>query len=99
MSFERFARRSWLLIRYARCCSNSIVVQKCAYYFSGSSGVLRMDLQALEPTGPFRLIVDGATDRHVEYFDSRAAALDRWAEFDAAMRPDVECDDPSPAIH
>lgn len=58
-----------------------------------------MDLQALEPSGPFRLIVDGANERHVEYFDSRAAALDRWAEFDAAMRPDVEGEDSFPSIH
>jgi hypothetical protein len=46
-----------------------------------------MDLRALEPTGPYRLIVDGSTNRHIEYFESRRAALERWAEFDAAMRP------------
>jgi hypothetical protein len=54
-----------------------------------------MDLRALEPSGPYRLIVDGTTDRHVEYFDDRLAALERWAEFDAAMRPDVE---PTPHV-
>jgi hypothetical protein len=58
-----------------------------------------MDLQALEPTGPFRLIVDGATDRHVEYFESPAAALERWAEFDAAMRPYTDCEEPISSIH
>jgi len=58
-----------------------------------------MDLQALDPTGPFRLIVDGATDRHVEYFESPAAALDRWAEFDAAMRPYADGDDIISSIH
>jgi hypothetical protein len=58
-----------------------------------------MDLQALEPSGPFRLIVDGATDRHVEYFESPAAALDRWAEFDAAMSPPADSDDSMPSSH
>jgi hypothetical protein len=48
-----------------------------------------MDLRALDPTGPYRLIVDGATDRHIEYFANPSDALDRWAEFDAAMRPDL----------
>jgi hypothetical protein len=66
-----------------------IVVKKCAYYMSASAGVLRMDLRALDPTGPYRLIVDGDTDRHVEYFEDRTTALERWAEFDAAMRPDA----------
>ena len=46
-----------------------------------------MDLRALDATGPYRLILDGATDRHIEYFDDSSTALSRWAEFDAAMRP------------
>ncbi len=71
------------------------MVQRCAYYLSASSGVLRMDLRALDPTGPYRLIVDGAADRrHIEYFENPCAALDRWAEFDAAMRPS----DSAPAV-
>jgi hypothetical protein len=48
-----------------------------------------MDLRALDPMGPYRLILDGATDRHVEYFENPSEALDRWAEFDAVMRPDA----------
>jgi hypothetical protein len=48
-----------------------------------------MDLRELEPAGPYRLIVDGATDRHIEYFQEPGPALERWAEFDAVMRPDV----------
>ena len=48
-----------------------------------------MDLQALDEAGPYRLIVDSPTDRHVEYFTDPNAALDRWAEFDAAMRPET----------
>jgi hypothetical protein len=63
------------------------MVPRCAYYLSASSGVLRMDLIALDRMGPYRLILDGDTDRHIEYFDDRRAALDRWVEFDAAMRP------------
>ena len=65
------------------------MVQRCAYYLSASSGVLRMDLRALDPMGPYRLILDGATDRHVEYFENSSEALDRWAEFDAVLRPDA----------
>ena len=76
------------------------MVQRCAYYLSSSSGVLRMDLRALDPTGPYRLIVDGDTDRHIEYFDNPSEALHRWAEFEAVMRPELlsEADFP-PAIH
>jgi len=72
------------------------MVQRCAYYLSATVGVLRMDLQELEPAGPYRLIVDGAADKHIEYFDDSQAALDRWAEFDAVMRPFAsdEPDDP-----
>jgi hypothetical protein len=57
-----------------------------------------MDLQALEPEGPYRLIVDGATDRHVEYFQTPYEALERWDEFDAAMRPG-STELPGPAVH
>ena len=47
-----------------------------------------MDLRALEPIGvPYRLILDGATDQHIEYFEDPRAALDRWAELNEAMRP------------
>jgi hypothetical protein len=63
------------------------MIQKRAYYLSGSSGVLRMDLRALDPMGPYRLIIDGDGNHHIEYFEDPRAALDRWAEFDAAMRP------------
>ena len=59
-----------------------------------------MDLRELGEAGPYRLIVDGATERHVEYFTDPAAALDRWAEFDAAMRPDFDAaSDVPPSIH
>ena len=61
--------------------------QRCAYYVSVASGALRMELTELEPCGPYRLIVDDAATRHIEYFSKSTEALDRWAQFDAAMRP------------
>ena len=74
------------------------MIQRCAYYLSASSGVLRMDLRALDPTGPYRLIVDGDTNQHIEYFENRSAALERWAEFDAAMRPDPTSEGDVPVL-
>ena len=61
--------------------------QRCAYYVSVGSGPLRMELTELEPCGPYRLIVDDAATRHIEYFATSDEALERWAQFDAAMRP------------
>ena len=61
--------------------------QRCAYYVSLSSGALRMELTELEPQGPYRLIVDDAATRHIEYFAKSNDALTRWAQFDAVMRP------------
>jgi hypothetical protein len=63
--------------------------QRCAYYVSLSSGALRMELTELEPEGPYRLIVDDADSRHIEYFAKPNDALQRWAEFDAVMRPNA----------
>src|SRR5262245_53128586 len=63
--------------------------QRCAYYVSLSSGALRMELTELEPQGPYRLIVDDAASRHIEYFAKSNEALARWAEFDAVMRPNA----------
>ena len=61
--------------------------QRCAYYVSCSNGALRMELTELHPQGPYRLIVDDAATRHIEYFVTSDKALARWAEFDAVMRP------------
>ena len=63
--------------------------QRCAYYVSLSSGAMRMELTELEPEGPYRLIVDDAASRHIEYFAKPNDALQRWAEFDAVMRPNA----------
>lgn len=46
-----------------------------------------MELTELDPEGPYRLIVDDAATRHIEYFAKSNEALQRWAEFDAVMRP------------
>lgn len=72
--------------------------QRCAYYVSLSSGALRMELTELEPQGPYRLIVDDAATRHIEYFAKPNDALQRWAEFDAVMRPSAAFL-PSPDLH
>jgi hypothetical protein len=45
----------------------------------------RMQLVALEPEGPFRLIVDHPARRLVEYFTSSSEAMNRWAEIEAAL--------------
>ena len=66
--------------------------QRCAYYVSCSNGALRMELTELDPHGPYRLIVDDAATRHIEYFVTSDKALARWAEFDAVMRPLPEPD-------
>jgi hypothetical protein len=69
--------------------SDDSMFQRCAYYVSLSSGALRMELTELEPQGPYRLIVDDADSRHIEYFAKSNDALQRWAEFDAVMRPNA----------
>jgi len=45
----------------------------------------RMELVALEPDGPFRLIVDHPARRLVEYFTSSSEAMGRWAEIESAL--------------
>lgn len=69
--------------------------QRCAYYVSLSSGALRMELTELEPQGPYRLIVDDAATRHIEYFAKSNEALQRWQQFDAVMRPHAAWETPS----
>jgi len=65
---------------------------------SSSTGVLRMDLSQLDASGPYRLIVEDATTRHIEYFANPHDALERWAEFDAAMRSDTSPSSPALTI-
>jgi hypothetical protein len=45
----------------------------------------RMELVAVEPAGPFRLIVDHPAKRLVEYFTSSREALGRWSEIEAVL--------------
>jgi hypothetical protein len=54
---------------------------------------VRIDLVALEPSGPYRLTVDHPATHLVEYFTSPLAAIDRWNEIAAvfsARRHDEE---------
>ena len=53
-----------------------------------------MELTELEPQGPYRLIVDDAATRHIEYFAKSNEALMRWAQFDAVMRPNTAFETP-----
>ncbi len=45
----------------------------------------RMELVALEPSGPFRLIVDHPAAHLVEYFRTSADALARWAQIETVL--------------
>ena len=45
----------------------------------------RMELVALEPDGPFRLIVDHPARRLVEYFTSSSEAMGRWSEIESVL--------------
>lgn len=45
-----------------------------------------MELVALDPSGPFRLIVDHPAKRLVEYFTSSREALCRWNQIESALR-------------
>jgi hypothetical protein len=73
--------------------------QRCAYYLSRSKGALRMDLTELDAEGPYRLILDGSASRHIEYFTTPREALERWAEFDAAMRHEAVARDGDLPVH
>jgi hypothetical protein len=73
--------------------------QRCAYYLSPRSGACRLDLTELQPAGPYRLILDDSATRHIEYFTDPKDALERWAEFDAAMRLQAVVPSPSTLMH
>lgn len=57
---------------------------KTVIYLSPTA-TARMELEALQPAGPFRLILEHPSSRIVEYFDSSTAAIDRWVEIEAAL--------------
>jgi hypothetical protein len=56
-----------------------------SYFTLGSNTSVRVELEALSPTGPFRLEVDHPAKKVVEYFDTAFAALVRHAEIESAL--------------
>jgi len=62
------------------------------HFLTIGSHVVRSELLAMSPSGPFRLAVHHPNGPIVEYFDSAIAAMVRQAEIEDALcgyRPDV----------
>ncbi len=55
------------------------------YFTLGPTTSVRVELEALSPTGPYRLEVDHPAKKVVEYFDTPFAALVRHAEIESAL--------------
>jgi hypothetical protein len=51
----------------------------------GEHAVVRIELVAVAPNGPYRLTVEHPAKRLVEYFESPFDALHRWADIEAAF--------------
>jgi hypothetical protein len=56
-----------------------------SYFNAGPYSTIRVELEAMSPTGPYRLEIDHPAKRVVEYFDTPFAALVRHAEIEAAL--------------
>ncbi len=56
-----------------------------SFFNLGPYTSVRVELQALSPTGPYRLEVNHPSKRIVEYFDTPFAALVRHAEIESAL--------------
>ena len=56
-----------------------------SYFNVGPNANVRVQLEALSPTGPYRLEVDHPAKKVVEYFDTPFEALVRHAEIEAAL--------------
>ena len=56
-----------------------------SYFNVGPYSNVRVQLEALSPTGPYRLEVDHPAKRIVEYFNTPFEALVRHAEIEAAL--------------
>jgi len=56
-----------------------------SYFSLGPTTSVRVELEALSPTGPYRLEVDHPAKKVVEYFDTPFAALVRHAEIESAL--------------
>jgi hypothetical protein len=56
-----------------------------SYFALGPHHNVRVELEALSPTGPYRLQVDHPAKKVVEYFDTPFDALVRHAEIESAL--------------
>jgi hypothetical protein len=56
-----------------------------SYFSIGQNTSVRVELEALSPTGPFRLAVDHPAKKIVEYFDTPFEALVRHAEIESVL--------------
>jgi hypothetical protein len=56
-----------------------------SYFNVGPYVNIRVELEALSPTGPYRLEVNHPAKKVIEYFDTPFAALVRHAEIEAAL--------------
>jgi hypothetical protein len=56
-----------------------------SYFNAGPYSSIRVELEAMSPTGPYRLEVSHPAKKVVEYFDTPFAALVRHAEIEAAL--------------
>jgi hypothetical protein len=56
-----------------------------SFFNLGPYTSVRIELQAITPTGPYRLEVDHPAKKIVEYFDTPFAALVRHAEIESAL--------------
>jgi hypothetical protein len=56
-----------------------------SYFNVGPYANIRVQLEALSPTGPYRLEIDHPAKKVIEYFDTPFAALVRHAEIEAAL--------------
>jgi len=56
-----------------------------SYFTLGPYANVRVALEALSPTGPYRLQIDHPAKKVIEYFDTPFAALVRHAEIESAL--------------
>ena len=56
-----------------------------SYFSVGAHSNIRVELEALSPTGPYRLEIDHPAKKVVEYFDTPFAALVRHAEIECTL--------------
>ncbi len=56
-----------------------------SFFTLGPYTNVRVALEAVTPTGPYRLEVDHPAKKLVEYFDTPFAAMKRHAEIESAL--------------